>query len=140
MVNCNQLFYGWQLVIPLRRYFLLFFDCYRITIFAMPLSSESRQVGDFPHDKKRLEAIISSYPKALWLCFSGFSSYREHSDMWLPAFIGFIEVAAYPILLILGQFVLVGGWIGIKTAGAWMGLGIPLTKDVKTAFKRSEMA
>jgi hypothetical protein len=40
-------------------------------------------------------------------------------------------MAAYPVLLVLGQFVLIGGWLGIKTAGAWMGW-----KASRTSFNR----
>ena len=40
---------------------------------------------------------------------------------WLSQWIGIIELAAYPVLLILGQILIIGRWIGIKTEGGWMG-------------------
>ena len=86
------------------------------------LRARAIQIGDFPHEKDREhEAVIKNYWKAFWLCFRGYNEHKEHSDQWIPAGIGLIELAAYPVLLVLGQIVIIGGWIGIKTAGGWMG-------------------
>jgi hypothetical protein len=80
------------------------------------------QKGDFPHDKDREHAvIIRDYRRAFWCCFCGYNDFREHSDLWIPAGIGVIELASYPVLLVLGQIFIIGGWIGVKTAGGWMG-------------------
>jgi hypothetical protein len=90
-------------------------------VFHSLLRARAVQKGDFPHDKGREQAIIKDYWKAFGYCFWGYNDFREHSDLWIPAGIGVIELAAYPVLLILGQVVIIGGWIGIKTAGGWMG-------------------
>ena len=49
----------------------------------------------------------------------------------LPTMIGLIELAAYPILMVIGQMVVIGAWLGIKTAGGWMGW-----QTSRTAFNR----
>jgi hypothetical protein len=132
MLPCNQVLYGWTLLIPLFEYLSL---CFLIATVLRALQCLFRaravQIGDFPHDEDRKVAIIPNFWRAFGLCFIGFNSYREHSDMWLPALIGVIELASYPVMLVLGQFVLIGGWLGIKTAGAWMGW-----KASRTSFNR----
>jgi hypothetical protein len=85
--------------------------------------------GDYPG------ANIKNIPQDRWtgfkLCFGGVNKYKEHSDLWLPTAIGLFELAIYPILICLGYYGVLGGWIGIKTAGSWMGY----TKS-RTSFNR----
>jgi hypothetical protein len=63
---------------------------------------------------------IEGYWLIFWKCFIGFTFKREN-DLWLPTFIGFAELAAYPVLLVAWQILIIGAWLGIKTAGAWRG-------------------
>lgn len=51
--------------------------------------------------------------------------------MWIPTAIGFFELAVYPILLTLGNYGIIGAWIGIKTAGGWTGYS-----QSRTSFNR----
>ena len=55
----------------------------------------------------------------------------KNSDLFLPATLGFIELVVYPVLLTLGQFLIIGAWLGIKTAGGFAGW-----KTSPTAFNR----
>jgi hypothetical protein len=132
-VPCNPLLHGWHLAISWTTYLFLF--CLPLVVVLRALHSLFRalavQKGDFPYRKDRDFTVITNFCKAFWACFKGFGSYKEHNDLLLPAFIGWIELAAYPVLIALGQFVVIGGWIGIKTAGAWMGW-----KASRTSFNR----
>ncbi len=89
--------------------------------------------GDFPNSTSK--NTIREFGKAFWYCFKGFNRFKEHSDLWIPAAIGFSEFAAFPILLVLGRFEVVGGWILIKTAGAWTGW-----RESRTSFNRFLLA
>ena len=62
---------------------------------------------------------------------NGFNKHKEHSDLWIPTAIGFLELVFYPVLIGIGYFVVVGAWIGIKTAGSWMGYS-----KSRTSFNR----
>jgi hypothetical protein len=44
---------------------------------------------------------------------------------------GFLELAIYPVLINIGYYAVVGGWVGIKTAGSWMGYS-----QSRTSFNR----
>jgi hypothetical protein len=55
---------------------------------------------------------------AYWVAFRGFGG-GKIEDLWLPLLIGFSELVAYPVLLKTGQLLVIGGWVGIKTAGSW---------------------
>src|SRR3989442_3238203 len=121
-VPCNPLFEGWQLAISAWRYVLYCASwalAYRLLHSLWRASAATR--GDFPHDPQRKSAVIASYWTAFWYCFNGFNQFKEHSDLWIPFVIGVIELAVYPVLLVLGQIAIIGGWIGVKTAGGWMG-------------------
>jgi len=69
------------------------------------------------------------------LCWWGYNRFKEHSDLGLPTLIGFAEIASFPVLIVLGQYNLIGGWIVIKTAGQWSGW----TKS-RTSFNRFLLA
>jgi hypothetical protein len=121
-IPCNSIFDGWRLTIPWPCYLLYCLLC--VLIFRVAhslLRARAVQKGDFPHDKERQQAVIKEYRIAFSHCFWGYNNFKEHSDQWIPAGIGVIELAAYPVLLVLGQVLIIGGWIGIKTAGSWMG-------------------
>lgn len=120
---CNPIFDGWRLTIWWPWYVLCcLLAVLVLRIFHSLLRARAVQKGDFPHDKDREETvIIKGYWRAFWRCFGGCGDLKEHSDLWIPAGLGVIEIAAYPVLLVLGQILIIGGWIGIKTAGGWLG-------------------
>jgi hypothetical protein len=122
-VPCNPIFDGWRLTISWPLYLLYCFLC--VLAFRVVhglLRARAVQKGDFPHEKDREHVVvIKNYWRAFWSCLGGYGEHKEHSDLWIPAGIGLIELAAYPVLLVLGQIFIIGGWIGIKTAGGWLG-------------------
>lgn len=94
------------------------------------------QRGDFPGSRPengRPGEPGEGWPfwRAFWECFSGFSSSRAHADLWLNAFIGFCELAVYPVLLKTSRLDIIGGWLALKTAGSWGGWKIS-----RTSFNR----
>lgn len=52
-------------------------------------------------------------------------------DYWLPALIGYSEVAIYPLFIAKGWFPLIGAWMVIKTASSWGGW-----QKTRTAYNR----
>lgn len=119
---CKPLFDDWQLTIPWWQY--LIYSAGLAFVFRLLHSlwrASAAARGDFPHDRKQKQVVIPPYWKAFWYCFKGFNEFKEHSDLWIPFFIGVIELTVYPVLLVLGQILIIGGWLGIKTAGGWMG-------------------
>jgi hypothetical protein len=121
-VPCNPIFDGWRLTISWWHCILYcVLSVIVLRILHSLLRARAVQKGDFPHERARKQTVIDSYWKAFWCCFRGYNDFKEHSDLWIPAGIGVIELAAYPVLLVLGQILMIGGWVGIKTAGAWMG-------------------
>ena len=120
---CNPYFDGWKLAIPWTKYIFLY--CVPAALLLRLahgfLRARAVQKGDFPHEKERAQSVKTDYWQAFRLCFLGFGDYKEHADLWIPFGIGIAELAAFPVLLTLGQIVIIGGWLGIKTAGAWMG-------------------
>jgi hypothetical protein len=129
---------NWTLSIPVWCYLL---QCaiatlvLRIIFFTFRAWAVMR--GDFPDsekgpDKGKPEPGKEwSFTRAFWECFSGFSSSKAHADLWLNAFIGFAELATYPVLLRLGYLATIGGWLALKTAGSWGGW-----KVSRTSFNR----
>ena len=89
--------------------------------------------GDYPGAKP--ENKPTTFMQAYKWCWWGCNPFKEHSDLWLPTFIGFAEIASFPVLIVLGQYSLIGGWIVIKTAGQWSGW----TKS-RTSFNRFLLA
>jgi hypothetical protein len=86
---------------------------------------------DVPDKYKILEATMQGrYWKMWWGNFLGFPM-GINNDLWLPTCLGLIELATYPVLIAIGQFTVVGIWIGIKTAGSWQGW-----RTSATAFNR----
>lgn len=64
-----------------------------------------------------------AFKEIVWSC----TLMKEHADLWLPFLIGLAEFLAYPILIRLDAFVLIGGWLAIKSAGNWGGWRISRT-------------
>jgi hypothetical protein len=97
------------------------------------------QRGDFPGSKSNSDKEDvhiepgEGWPfwQAFWECFKGSSKHKAHADLWLNAFIGFAELAAYPVLLKTGYLTVIGGWLLVKTAGSWGGWKIS-----RTSFNR----
>lgn len=128
----NPLFDGWRLTICWPLYLLYCFLCVLVLrVVVSLLRARAVQKGDFPREEGREAAVIEDYWQAFSLCFWGYNDFKEHSDQWIPAAIGFIELAAYPVLLVLGHTLVIGGWIGIKTAGSWLGW-----RASRTSFNR----
>lgn len=73
--------------------------------------------------------------KSFWMRvligFSGFCGPEKIKDYWIPFFIGFSELASYPILMFHDQVSIIGGWLAIKTAGQWQ-----VWKHSRNAFNR----
>jgi hypothetical protein len=130
MPHCNPLLYGWKFNVPWQEYIFL---CLCLSILFRIAHSFVRALaikrGDFP-DAKGWN-IPSSLWEAFKLCVCGFNEYKEHSDLWIPTGIGFLELVIYPVLISIGYYAVVGGWIGIKIAGGWMGY-----TQSRTSFNR----
>jgi ABC-type sugar transport system permease subunit len=133
---CNPLFDGWQLTIPGAGYLLV---CLLVALGLRGVQSVFRawavQRGDFPHDEhSKKGVVIEKFGQAFWHCFGGFNQFKEHSDLWLQFLINVMELIAYPVLLVLGQSLIIGGWIGIRTAGGWTGWSVSRTSFMRFLF------
>jgi hypothetical protein len=42
-----------------------------------------------------------------------------NKDYWVATFVGTLELAIFPVLISLGAWQAIGGWLGIKTAAGW---------------------
>jgi hypothetical protein len=40
-------------------------------------------------------------------------------DYWVPTLVGTLELLIYPVLISLGAWQAIGGWLVIKTAAGW---------------------
>jgi hypothetical protein len=77
-----------------------------------------------------------TYLQLLKLLFSGKRNKTANSsDYWLGYIIGVTELAAYPVLIHLGQLAIIGAWLGLKTAGHWR-----IWANSRTAFNRFLLA
>lgn len=133
-VPCDPVFSGWQLAVAWCRYALLY--CVPVALVLRLLISALRaravQKGDFPQYPSTGDPPkIAKFWEAFWYCFGGDNRFKEHSDLWIPFAITIIELMAYPVLMVLGKFVVIGGWIGVKTAGGWVGW-----RESRTSFNR----
>jgi hypothetical protein len=120
-----------QFSIPLWRYFLYCFLAtvgLRILFFFFRASAVTR--GDFP-GSERQPGVGWTFWQAFWECFRGYSQHRAHADFLLNAYIGFFELAAYPVLLKTENYSIIGGWLVIRTAGNWSGWSVS-----RTSFNR----
>ena len=131
--GCNPLFDGWRLTIPRVRYVAA---CLFIALLLRLVQNVFRalavQRGDFPYDKERNPSpVIEDFGRAFWYSFGGFNEFKEHSDLWLQYLINVFELAAYPVLLVLGQGLVIGAWLGIRTAGSWSGWGVSRTSFLR---------
>jgi hypothetical protein len=99
--------------------------CLVITVFVRGFQSllkaqsfkyETRSGDSEPTDEERQQP----YRQICWQFFLSFK-FKRHSDLFLPTVIGLIELVVYPILFVIGQYIFIGAWLGIKTAGSWKG-------------------
>lgn len=129
-IPCNPLFYGWVLTVSWHNYLLF---CLTLAIVLRILHSFLRalavQRGDFPEANS--QNTIREFPRAFRLCFIGVGPHKEHLDLWIPFVIQLCELAIYPLLLVLGDYAVIGAWIGVKTAGGWTGHA-----QSRTSFQR----
>jgi hypothetical protein len=44
---------------------------------------------------------------------------ENRADFWLPTIVGAIELCAYPVLMVMGDWSIIGAWIGFKTLAQW---------------------
>jgi hypothetical protein len=130
-IPCRPLLYGWSLSIP--SYLYVFGYCLTLAILLRILHSTWRalaiQRGDFPESNPR--NTPRHFWRALSLCFWGINQFKEHSDLWLPTLIGWTELSIYPVLIAMGRYEFIGGWILVKAAGGWTGYA-----QSRTSFNR----
>ena len=130
MPPCNPLLYGRKLNISWWGYLSL---CVLLALAVRVAHSFIRALAivraDYPgaNAKNKPEDLRTGF----WWCLIGFNKHKEHSDLWIPTVLGFLELAIYPILLSIGYYAVIGAWVGIKTAGSWMGYS-----KSRTSFNR----
>ena len=119
---CNPVIGRFGLNASWCRYLLV---CVGITVFFRALQSllkaqsfkfEIKNGDCEPTDLERQQPYWRIYRQQLFSF-----NFRKHSDLFLPTVIGFVELVAYPILFVIGQYIFIGAWLGIKTAGSWKG-------------------
>ncbi len=131
-VFCNPLIGRWQLTTSWCSYLLI---CLLIQVslraFQSLFKASALKYDDVREGHKLAEAEKSKgYGRVWWYSFTSFR-FRKNSDLLLPTLIGFVELTAYPILMVIGQYLFIGAWLGIKTAGAWKGW-----RTSQTAYNR----
>jgi len=130
MPPCNPLLYGWKLNVSWCEYVLL---CLLLALVIRVAHSFVRALAiirsDYPGAKP--QNTPTDLRTGFWWCLNGFNKHKEHSDLWIPTALGFLELAIYPILLSLQYYAVIGAWVGIKTAGSWMGYS-----KSRTSFNR----
>lgn len=102
-------------------------------VFVCLFRAFAYQAGDGKPCQKQPTAGVGKSPQeqppTFWedfrTAFEGFGVLwnpedKQKSDMWLPFLIGFCEAFAYPFLMMeQNGYLVIGGWLGIKTAGQW---------------------
>ena len=130
MPPCNPLLYGWKLNVSWCEYVLL---CLLLALVIRVAHSFVRALAiirsDYPGAKP--QNTPTDLRTGFWWCLNGFKKHKEHSDLWIPTALGFLELAIYPILLSLQYYAVIGAWVSIKTAGSWMGYS-----KSRTSFNR----
>jgi hypothetical protein len=74
---------------------------------------------------------LKYWAKLYWHCIEGYTGEEKHRDYCSPCFLGLMELALYPVALFIGQPLLIGGWLGVKTAGQFH-----LWHESRNAFNR----
>jgi hypothetical protein len=123
---------GWRISGPAWQYLLY---CVLVTLIVRAILCffKALAIGSGEHldGSERTSENETMFLRRFWMAFSGFSGHKNVRDYWLPAIIGFCEAASYPVLIILNQNVIIGGWLAIKTAGQWK-----VWQSSRTAFNR----
>jgi hypothetical protein len=96
--------------------FTVFFRALQSLLKAQSFKFEIKNGDCEPTDLERQQPYWRIY-RQQFLSFK----FKKHSDLFLPTVIGFVELVAYPILFVIGQYIFIGAWLGIKTAGSWKG-------------------
>ena len=126
----DRIYRCWQLEICTCSYVLL---CAALALVLRCVMAFFRalavQRGDFPGADA--QNTIEDFGAAYATCFHGFKLSKEHADLWLPFAIGFAELVSFPILIRLDAYSILGGWLLLKTAGAWAGWS-----QSRTSFNR----
>lgn len=65
------------------------------------------------------ERTEGSYPRTVWILFTGRRYGRLVPDFWQPFILGMIEIFTYPVLLRTDNIHIIGAWIGLKTLAQW---------------------
>jgi len=129
--STDPLLAGWHLSLGVPCYLILCaFLALLLRIVVCVFRAWAIQRGDFP-DSENEPGRGWPFHLAFWECFKGFSRNTAHVDLWLSAVIGFAELAAYPVLLRLGHWSLIGAWLALKTSGQWGGWRVS-----RTSFNR----
>lgn len=114
----NQIFSGWEIRTSWWGYFLLiiFLSLLLRAIMSALRASEMSVDG------------VDRFGPLLLRTFSGRRSINykpksqvDHSDYWQPTMIGTLELIAYPVLMVVGAWSVVGTWLGFKTLAQWSG-------------------
>jgi hypothetical protein len=124
---CNPVLGRWHISSWCHYIFL----CIGITVLVRAVQSLFKAWA-FTHDDvpNKQRVTEKAYWPVWWKNFLGFR-FGRNNDLWLPTLVGLAELIAYPILIVTGQGLIIGGWLGLKTAGAWGGW-----KTSGTAYNR----
>lgn len=59
--------------------------------------------------------------EAIWQSFCSWAHHKNIDDYGIPICIGIIELSLYPILMLADKWIVIGAWLGVKTATQWKG-------------------
>ncbi len=116
---------GWQIEDPLC-YFLC---CLALTLALRVVHCVFKTLGtkDGEHSpkggcqeqqEKQEDPKIWKWRVIYWRHLKGFGC-PQLNDHWLPAIVGFFELAAYPVLLATGNIIGILGWLAVKSVPGW---------------------
>ena len=74
---------------------------------------------DAYEDPEKPEVDKHGFWNRFWVSFRGYELMREDGDYWHPFFLGLLELAVYPILMVTGSWIFIGAWLMFKTVGQW---------------------
>ena len=124
----NVLLDCWQLLTSPSNYLVYcLLAAVAIRVIHHLIKAYASSLGDVVGEKPQ----VFGYWKSLGIGLAGFCKLKEHSDLWLSTAIGFAELASYPVLIAVGEYTFIGGWLLLKTAGQWAGWS-----NSRTAFNR----
>lgn len=67
------------------------------------------------------DGALLTFVVMAWRNFRGFHRKwsNQSSDYWYTFILGSLELAAYPVLMSLNVWAVIGAWIGLKTIAQW---------------------